>query len=130
MQLVMAAMTTAPWSSEKSPLSTLTATPAAGFAGSATPTAVAPSPPSASQRPRVLSAGRSPPAFAPAAVACFRIPSRAARKLGLTSERRTRSCGRRGPASEASTVPRSSSRVSVYSASGLSAVWKRPCSFM
>ena len=40
----------------------------------------------------------------------------------------TRSCGRRGPATLGSTVVRSSSTTSEYSASGVFAVWKRPCS--
>ena len=42
--------------------------------------------------------------------------------------RRTRSCGRVGPARLGSTVCRSSTTVSEYAASGESAVWNRPCS--
>ena len=46
----------------------------------------------------------------------------------LLWESRTRSWGRLGPATEGSTVARSSERVEEYSASGASGVWKRPCS--
>ena len=41
----------------------------------------------------------------------------------------TRSCGRRGPARLGCTVPRSSSIVSVYTASGVASVRNRPCAF-
>jgi len=49
-------------------------------------------------------------------------------KLAAVCERRTRSCGRLGPATLGSTVARSRERVEEYSASGEAAVWKRPCS--
>src|SRR6185295_12476366 len=44
------------------------------------------------------------------------------------SRRFTRSWGRFGPATLGSTVPRSSSSVSEYTASGVDSVWKSPCS--
>src|SRR5437773_9255118 len=49
------------------------------------------------------------------------------RKFFLTSGRLMRSCGRLGPASDGTTVERSSASVSEYSGSGESANRNRPC---
>jgi hypothetical protein len=98
-QLVIAAMTTAPW------VTLLGAVPSACLT---VPVA-----------PKILSAGK------PKLV----LPSGAARLLknsALTFLSSTRSCGRLGPASEGWTVERSSSRTSVNSGSGVPGVQKRP----
>ena len=49
-------------------------------------------------------------------------------QASFASANATRSCGRLGPAMLGTTEPRSSSSVSEYVASGLSAVWNMPCS--
>jgi hypothetical protein len=58
----------------------------------------------------------------------FLSPGSAAAKDAFTPLRLTRSCGRFGPATLGSTVPRSKASVSVKTGSGESLVWKRPCS--
>ena len=58
------------------------------------------------------------------------IFSSSAAKLRFTPPSATRSCGRRGPAREGSTLPRSSVRRSVYSASGVPGPWKSPCALL
>src|SRR6185312_2654328 len=114
-QLVMAAITTEPWRrASAAPL------PATSGSAMARPAA---EPPTA-WRPGAAGARVLP--VLPAAVITASSFSTAA----LTSHRRTRSCGRRGPARLGSTVPRSSDSESEYSGSGEAAVWKRPCSFI
>src|SRR5262249_28552315 len=49
-------------------------------------------------------------------------------KAAFISDSATRSCGRDGPASEGTTVPRSSSSVSLKTGSGEDAWRNRPCS--
>ena len=118
-QLVIAAMTTEPsWSENScaSPCSFVsrTATPA-GASATATPP-----PPTPSDQP-AAGALAPPPAPGPFSV------SSAFRNRGLLSDSGTRCCGSFGPAIAGSTVERSSSTWSLYSAGGVSASWKRPC---
>ena len=56
-----------------------------------------------------------------------RMSSSAPRKADLASVSETRSCGRFGPASDGTTSPRSSSSVSEYVFSSVSASCHRPC---
>ncbi len=98
MQLVMAAMTTAPW-----PISTV-------WPRAVTVVVVLVSD---SLRPKPRS---------------FTGAWRAFLKEDFIAERATRSCGRLGPASVGTTVPMSSSTVSVNTGSREASVRKRPCS--
>ena len=77
-------------------------------------------------RPSMIGAvlAGSPEAFWPS------ISTRELSKIFLASFRGTRSCGRFGPASDGSTVERSSSIVSVKRGSGAWSVLKSPCSFV
>ena len=101
-QLVMAAMTTAPWL-ERRPVCPRTST-ATDFA-------------SVLRRPRP-----KPRSFTGA--------TSALRNDSFIAVSATRSCGRFGPARLGSTVERSSSSVSVKTGSGVASVRKRPCSFV
>src|SRR5215472_3919445 len=113
-QLVMAAITTLPCpNASSSPTSTSTAVAvwlSPTFGGC---------PPSVSQRDSCFG-GTCCPGFNKLGKACSN--DWAARDKG------TRSCGRFGPAMLGSTVARSRSSTSVYSASGAPGVWNRPCS--
>ena len=121
MQLVIAAITTEPCRSRARHAVELGRRPRSA-ARLAPPSAPPPSPSQPADRRRRAASARPWPAARPGS---------SARKLALHVARaRTRSCGRRGPARLGSTVPRSSSSVSEYSASGVPAVWNSPCSFM
>ena len=95
-QLVIAAITTAPWPSSKLPCAVVTGRVAARVPGAAWP-------PSLDQ---VSIAAASAPHLSPRIALTAR---RQARRDVLSG---TRSCGRAGPASEGSTVDRSSASVS------------------
>ncbi len=97
-QLVIAAMTTAPW-----PIVALAPATSSGTVRAASF--------SASPKPRSLTGAVSD-----------------LRNAAFICESGTRSCGRFGPARLGSTVERSSSSVSVNTGSGVAAVRKRPCS--
>ena len=129
-QLVMAAMTTAPWpmvamaasdSVVAAPVGASLGWSASGsdlWADSSAPTAAC-APPSPSSRPSALGA---------VGASCLAsITLSASSKDFFASARRTRSCGRVGPARLGSTVARSSSRTSEYSACAESLVCHMPC---
>src|SRR3954451_7700545 len=132
-QLVIAAITTEPWSRYLSG-STLNRsfTVVVTFKGALADEVAGPSPSSLAMAKAVSASARGDQASA------VRVPSGLAvgpsrlgsccAKLSAASLSSTRSCGRFGPATLGSTARRSSSRVSEYSASGEPEVWNRPCS--
>ena len=95
-QLVIAAITTAPWPSANEPRSVVTSVVAARLPGAAWPPSLVHASIEPASQPAV-SPSRPPTAL------------RQARRLVLSG---TRSCGRAGPASDGSTVARSSASVS------------------
>src|SRR5215217_9557997 len=116
-QLVIAAITTDPWSSTSAASSSMTARldGDSGEPSPQTPTAAGPSlePLAASLPGRLVPAGN-------------RL-GKASWNERRASESRIRSWGRRGPAMLGSTVQRSRARVSVNTGSGDLADWKTPC---
>src|SRR5262245_29914057 len=122
-QLVMAAITTEPcdtWCiSWLRVMATRGGRTCDAVAACAAPTA-AWAPPSAVKRATAFSGGFG-------AVLRCKFGSDVA-KFSFTWLSGTRSCGRVGPASDGSTVARSSSSVSEYTAAGVAAVRNRPCS--
>ncbi len=119
-QLVIAAMTTDPWSSTS-----------AG-AGAITSWAAGDSWPPSPQTPTDPAPWLSPTAasFCVLAGGSGRSDGSVFANDCLRSRRGTRSCGRRGPATEGSIVPRSSFSTVAKSGSGEVALWNRPWSFM
>src|ERR1041385_1792594 len=95
-QLVIAAMTTAPWPRSKLPCAVVTGLVAARLPGAAWPPSLA----------QVSIAAASAPDLSP------RMPHTARRQARRDDLSGTRSWGRAGPASDGSTVERSSERVS------------------
>src|SRR6185312_7842822 len=118
-QLVMAAMTTSPCVR----LRASTCLCAAGDVGSSCPAAA---PPSASMRASWRASGDAPLLFA--LVLGTINDGNASANDFFTCPSGTRSCGRFGPATLGSILLRSSSTTCEYDASGVFALWNRPCS--
>src|SRR5205085_7843645 len=95
-QLVIAAITTAPWPSGNVPRSVVACFCTAMLPGAGAPPSLA----------HASTAAASQPALSP------RMPPTALRHARRLDFNGTRSCGRAGPASDGSTVPRSSDTVS------------------
>src|SRR5205823_6556242 len=122
-QEVMAAITTEPWSSSKSSPSTLTrrcpgATVATGADSSCSAAA---SCVGGSLAGKLSATSLS---YEPLSYSTPNVPS-ASMNAGFASASGTRSCGRRGPASEGSTAERSSSTTCVYVGSSLGSCQSR-----
>ena len=130
MQLVMAAMTTAPsWSEMSWPSSTPETT--GGASGSSASWNSAPcspivtlAPPSPIQREYALSAS----SLRAAGTVGLINPGRFTMKLRFSSVSGTRSCGRFGPARLGTMLERSSSSVVLNTGSGVASVRKSSCS--
>src|SRR5262245_31380275 len=139
-QLVIAAMTTCPWSSSTSaPPSRRTGTSLDGRPGSSSSPSVAtgstvgapgpfPSSIASGSLAGKVSATASSSLLGATTGSSGIIAVSACRNENLATDSGTRSWGRLGPARLGSTVVRSSSNRSVYTGSGESGVWNRPCS--
>ena len=138
---VMAAMTTWPWSTLNVSPSIVTSTAVSECSAITVPAATAGAEAGAAggSWPGTLSAGGSEAGKVSATASSWELamsssasrPTRsasAARKESFAPCSATRSCGRLGPASEGTTSPRSSSRVSEYVGSSAFSSCQRPCS--
>ncbi len=137
-QLVMAAMTTDPWVRGKRVPSSSTGT--TSWARAPTPTSSHPQPLGGQVSLAVLTASVMPVALSPPSPAQRLTPTDWAgtglSKVSVSSlchwafmlRRSTRSCGRLGPASEGTTLDRSSSTTELNTGSGVDGSQKKPAS--